>query len=80
MLNKKAIMRIQLGASAKAELERFCDRRGMTQVSVVSRLVAWFVDQDEVVQTAVMSSLSESSMAKLAREMLKKLASDRGGR
>jgi hypothetical protein len=68
-------MRIQLDASAKGELEKFCDKRGMTQIAVMSRLVGWFVRQDELIQTAVMGSLTDISVAKLARQMLKRLSS-----
>lgn len=77
MAAKRAIMRIQLDASAKSELEKFCERRGMTQIAVMSRLVGWFVRQDDLIQTAVMGSLSDGTIAKLARQMLKKLSSGR---
>ncbi|MGA2581760.1 MAG: hypothetical protein ABSG31_00670 [Tepidisphaeraceae bacterium] len=75
MAARRAIMRIQLDASAKGELEKFCDKRGMTQIAVMSRLVGWFVRQDELIQTAVMGSLTDISVAKLARQMLKRLSS-----
>jgi hypothetical protein len=55
MAGQRAIMRIQLDADAKQELDRLCDKRGMTQIAVMSRLVGWFVKQDEVIQTAVMA-------------------------
>jgi hypothetical protein len=77
MAARRAIMRIQLDASAKGELEKFCDKRGMTQIAVMSRLVGWFVRQDELIQTAVMGSLTEMSVAKLARQMLKRLSSSK---
>lgn len=78
MAGNRAIMRIQLDSSAKAELDKLCDKRGMTQIAVMSRLVGWFVRQDEVIQTAVMASLGEGTMASLAKQMLKQLASERG--
>jgi predicted transcriptional regulator len=68
-------MRIQLDAGAKEELDELCDKRGMTQIAVMSRLVGWFVKQDDVIQTAVMASLSEPAMQRLARQLLKQLAS-----
>jgi len=79
MAGNRAIMRIQLDSSAKAELDKVCDKRGMTQIAVMSRLVGWFVRQDEVIQTAVMSSLADATMANLAKQLLKQLASDRSG-
>ena len=79
MAARRAIMRIQLDATAKGDLEKFCEKRGMTQIAVMSRLVGWFVRQDDLIQTAVMGSISETSLAKLARQMLKHLASNKGG-
>ncbi|MGA2440956.1 MAG: hypothetical protein ABSH08_08355 [Tepidisphaeraceae bacterium] len=70
-------MRIQLDAGAKEELDELCDKRGMTQIAVMSRLVGWFVKQDDVIQTAVMASLSEPAMRHLAKQLLKQLASQR---
>jgi hypothetical protein len=75
MAAKRAIMRIQLDASAKGDLDKFCDKRGMTQIAVMSRLVSWFVHQDDMIQSSVMGSLSEGSFAKLAKQLLKNLAS-----
>ena len=75
MVDRRAIMRIQLDAGAKEELDELCDKRGMTQIAVMSRLVGWFVKQDNVIQTAVMASLSEPAMRQLAKQLLKHLAS-----
>jgi hypothetical protein len=77
MAGKRAIMRIQLDAPSKTELDKLCERRGMTQIAVMSRLVGWFIKQDDMIQTAVMSSLSEPAMAQLARQMLKHISSGR---
>ena len=71
-------MRIQLDASAKTELDKICDKRGMTQIAVMSRLVGWFVRQDDVIQTAVMSTLTDGAMAHLAKQILKRASSERG--
>ncbi|MGD0387481.1 MAG: hypothetical protein ABSC42_00890 [Tepidisphaeraceae bacterium] len=72
-------MRIQLDAEAKEELDELCEKRGMTQIAVMSRLVGWFVKQDEVIQTAVMASLSDPSLRRLAKQLLKQLASQGKG-
>jgi predicted transcriptional regulator len=72
-------MRIQLDADAKEELDRLCDKRGMTQIAVMSRLVGWFVKQDDVIQTAVMASLSEPTLGRLAKQILKRIASQGKG-
>jgi hypothetical protein len=76
MAAKRSIMRIQLDVMAKDELDKLCLKRGMTQISMMSRLVGWFVQQDEVIQTAVMSSVSDGTMSRLAKQLLKKMASN----
>jgi len=75
MASKRSIMRIQLDMAAKDRLESLCERRGMTQIAVMSRLVNWFSLQDDYIQTAVLHTLSEESMSALAKSLLKKLSS-----
>jgi len=73
---KRAIIRIQFDLEAKRALDDLCERRGMTQIAVTSRLMKWFVLQDEAIQTAVLGGLSEPSMATLAKHILEKIAKD----
>jgi antitoxin component of RelBE/YafQ-DinJ toxin-antitoxin module len=70
---RRAIMRIQLDSGVKHELDALCDKRGMTQIAVMSRLVRWFVKQDDIIQTAVLQTLSQESMSRLAKQLLKHL-------
>jgi hypothetical protein len=79
MAARRAIMRIQLDAGTKNELDGLCDKRGMTQIAVMSRLVGWFVKQDDVIQTAVLASLSDESLSRLAKQLLKRLESKSRG-
>jgi hypothetical protein len=52
----------------------------MTQIALMSRLVNWFSLQDDFVQTAVLATLSDASIAALAKSLLKKISSaDKGG-
>jgi hypothetical protein len=74
MAAKRSIMRIQLDTSAKERLDQICKRRGMTQISVMSRLVNWFNQQDDIIQTDILQQLSEGSLAGVAKQLLKKLA------
>jgi hypothetical protein len=78
MADKRSIMRIQLDSSAKDELDKICSKRGMTQIAVMSRLVGWFIRQDDVIQTAVMATLSDQALAQLASQLLKRMASRSG--
>jgi hypothetical protein len=77
MVGKRSIMRIQLDSGAKDRLEAICKRRGMTQIAVMSRMVNWFSLQDDYIQTAVLQTLSDASMATLAKSLLKKLSSEK---
>jgi predicted transcriptional regulator len=78
MAARRAIMRIQLDSGTKHELDDLCDKRGMTQIAVMSRLVRWFVKQDDTIQAAVLDSLSPESLSRLAKQLLKQL--DQQGR
>lgn len=71
---KRAIVRLQLDLVAKKRLDDLCEKRGMTQITVMSRLVDWFTAQDDVTQTAVLSRLAPEALAPLAQKMLTKLS------
>jgi hypothetical protein len=79
MSAKRAIIRLQLESSAKQGLDDLCERRGMTQIAVMSRLVRWLVAQDEVVQASVLGLLSEQTLGDLSQALLKRLAAGAGG-
>ena len=79
MSGKRAIIRLQLEASAKQGLDDLCERRGMTQIAVMSRLVRWLVAQDEVVQASVLGLLSQETLGDLSQALLKRLAAGAGG-
>ena len=66
-------MRIQMDGQAKNKLEKLCEKRGMTQIAMMSRMVNWFLSQDETVQALVLGSLSEQAMGPLARTLLERL-------
>ncbi len=61
--------------SAKQALDKLCERRGMTQIAVLSRVVRWFVVQDEIVQASILGLLSEAALGDLSRVLLTRLAS-----
>lgn len=70
---KRAIIRIQFDLEAKEALDDLCERRGMTQIAVTSRLMKWFVLQDEAIQSAVLGGLSEQAVGVLAKHVLEKI-------
>lgn len=63
---KQTIVRLQLDPPAKLVLDKLCDRRGMTQLAVMSRLVTWFGRQDQVIQASVLGLLSDEALGALA--------------
>ena len=71
---KRAVIRLQLDVAAKQQLDKLCERRGMTQIAVLSRLVKWFGRQDEVVQASVLGLLSDEMLGDLSQVLLKRMA------
>jgi len=76
---KRAIIRLQLDLPAKTQLDKLCDKRGMTQIAILSRLVKWFGTQDEVIQASVLGLLSDDLLGQLAPSMPKKEKSSKSG-
>lgn len=70
---KRAVIRLQLDIAAKQQLDKLCERRGMTQIAVLSRLVKWFGRQDEVIQASVLGLLSDEMLGDLAEILHKRL-------
>ena len=79
MSAKRAVIRLQLDIAAKQALDRLCERRGMTQIAVLSRLVKWFATQDEVIQASVLGLMSDESLGELAEILLQRLSGKRNG-
>ena len=70
MPEKLSVLRVQLDRAAKERLDELCLRRGMTQVSIMSRLIEWFVRQDQVVQGFSLGLLSGEWVKPLAIKRL----------
>jgi hypothetical protein len=73
MTAKRAVIRLQLDITAKQALDKLCERRGMTQIAVLSRLVKWFANQDEIVQASVLNLMSEERLGDLSRMMVQSM-------
>jgi precorrin-6B methylase 2 len=74
MATKCSIVAIQMDAQSKARLEKVCERLGMTQLAVTTRMAKWFLSQDDTVQAVVLGSLSKESMRPLVRTLLQRVA------
>ncbi|MCS7032975.1 MAG: hypothetical protein NZ561_03155 [Phycisphaerae bacterium] len=70
---KRVIMRAELTPQAKIGLEKICAARGMTQLSVMSRLILWFARQEGRVQHAVLGNIDEDASKLLLEDLIKRL-------
>ena len=68
--------RVQLDTDARQSLVALCERTGMTQIAVMSRVLTWFGQQNEVIQARVLGGLTDETVAELARQLLKKMAEE----
>jgi hypothetical protein len=67
-------MRIELTGPAKQKLAMLSDKHGMTQVSMMSRLVEFFAVQDEKVQGAMMGHYPSEIAGDVASLILRRMA------
>jgi hypothetical protein len=51
---KRCIMRVEVSPGVPESLDQATARFGSTHVSVVSRLMEWFVEQPDLVQAAIL--------------------------
>ena len=72
---KLTLVRVVVEPDAIPALEAFCSQRGMTQVTVMSRMVTWLARQDYQVQTAVLSTGDDDRSKQLGLRLLKQMAS-----
>lgn len=70
---KRDFVKIQLTPAAKAKFEALYDAKGMSQIKAATRLVEWLLDQDEVVQDAVLGTLPKSIRVDVARLVLERM-------
>src|SRR3954470_8571932 len=73
---RRFIIRIELTQSAKSKLSEISDHNGMTQVSIMSRLVTWFADQPELIQAAVLGRYPREIEQDVAKLILKRMAGE----
>jgi hypothetical protein len=70
-------MRIELSGPAKQKLATLSDRHGMTQVAMMSRLVEWYSNQNELIQSAVVGHYPAAIESDIAKMILKRMAGDK---
>ena len=77
-MSPRIIVRIELTPNAKECVNEMCERRGMTQVALLSRLVEWFSKQPEILQVTALELLPPDIAPDIARLALKSLAGPKG--
>src|SRR4051812_24817143 len=75
LMSKRHIMRIELSGPAKNKLSALSDKHGMTQVAMMSRLVEWFANQDEMIQATTLGHFPEEIRSGVAQLILSRIAS-----
>jgi hypothetical protein len=69
------IIKIAITPGAKDSVDRTCERYGMTQIELASRVYDWFAQQDEGVQAAILGILPSSLAPDIARMVMKQVSS-----
>jgi hypothetical protein len=73
----RVIMRIELTPPAKSGLAKLCEQLGLTQVATTSRIIEWFSEQNDVVQSTVLGLYPEDLRADVPTMILKQMAGDK---
>jgi hypothetical protein len=73
-MSQRYIMRVELTRQAKRDLAYVADRQGMTQLSMLSRVVRWLSDQPTSVQAAVLGLYVAEGNEDVGRMVLRQLA------
>jgi hypothetical protein len=79
-IKRKMIIRIEIDHHDADALKDVCDKRGMTQISLVSRMVKWLARQESEVQVDILNTDPEDWSKDKNLKLLKRLASDKKSR
>jgi len=80
MAKQRAVIRLEMESTSKKQLDEVCEKRGMTQIAVLSRLMKWFGGQDEMIQASVLGLLSEKMLGDLGQTLHQRLAATASAR
>jgi hypothetical protein len=72
----RIITRIDLTSSAKSKFEAVPEIFGLTQLAVTNKLILWFLDQDEELQTSVLGLYPGEATLDVTTMTLKKIISN----
>jgi len=75
----RTAMSVELDPDAQRAVNHVAERTGLPKKLIVSRVLAWFVDQGEITQALVLGQIPESVEASAARIALELMARNAGG-
>jgi len=67
-------MRIEVSPGVPQRLDAAVQEFGSTNISVVSRLLLWFVEQDEMMQASVLGLIPADSRVDITRRAIEAMA------
>ena len=73
--NPHPVVRVEVELETKNALDALCQRRGMTQVTIMTRLVNWVAKQDETIQAVALGFMTEEIARQLGPSLLERMAS-----
>jgi hypothetical protein len=76
-MNKRCIMRIEVLPEVLETLADTTEQVGSTQVSVISRLLEWFVQQSDVTQAAILGLYPTDIQNELPRMIFEQMRAER---
>jgi hypothetical protein len=76
-MNKRCIMRIEVFPQVMEILANATEQVGSTQVSVISRLLEWFVKQSDVTQAAILGLYPTDIQNELPRMIFEQMRAER---
>jgi hypothetical protein len=75
-MSKRIILRIELSPLARGNFDNVLDTFGLTRVAASSKLLEWFSDQTEEIQTSILGLHPLPDPAELPVKVLKQVALD----
>ena len=74
---KRFIMRIDLTGAARKQISEISERYGMTQLTMMSRLVEWFETQSPEVQHTITTKMPGRSPREISKKILQNMAAQK---
>ncbi len=73
---KTTISRVELAGGCDKILKKLADQLGMTQLTLLSRLLQWFINEPATIQAIVLGAYAPEISAEVAELLLKKMKKD----